>query len=454
MSKKQGMTEFINIIKSFRRRLNLASFLEYLITALLIGGIGGFLIQIAAFVIPVYYCNLYSAAALLLAGLPACMIAFFRRSTMERTALTIDGFGFEERIITAYENREKEGFFIERQRTDAIKCLNRDREKIKIPLCPDKRKLAGFFSLLALIIICSFVPSSVKKQAADLHKIRQQVAEKEEEIEEIMESLEELAQEELSPEELAALQDMIDSFRSSLSEYRQVATGEALDAANNRLDYKYSDIGSQLAKLAQSLQNGGNPSAASVEAMQSVSGQLQALSSNGNNGSQLASNNNGNNGGQNNGNSNGQGGGNGNENGQGSGNGNENGQGNGQGSGNGNENGQGSGNGNGNGQGSGNGNGQGSGSGGGRGTGSLATPHDYVSVPNAIADNESLTGSASGNYNSEYYRTQNGLAWEGNHVSYEAVIGNYQRNAYEGIAAGRYPTGMEKVIKDYFSSFN
>lgn len=55
---------------------------------------------------------------------------------------------------------------------------------------------------------------------------------------------------------------------------------------------------------------------------------------------------------------------------------------------------------------------------------------------------------------SEYFRAQNGLSWEGTHVSHEAVIGSYERNAYEGIAAGRYPSGMEDVIKNYFASFN
>jgi hypothetical protein len=39
-------------------------------------------------------------------------------------------------------------------------------------------------------------------------------------------------------------------------------------------------------------------------------------------------------------------------------------------------------------------------------------------------------------------------------VSHEAVIGSYEKNAYEGIAAGKYPSGMEEVIKDYFASFN
>lgn len=90
----------------------------------------------------------------------------------------------------------------------------------------------------------------------------------------------------------------------------------------------------------------------------------------------------------------------------------------------------------------------------GRGTGSVHNDHDYVSIPNAIADSGNLSGNFVNHDNSEFFRTQNGLSWEGQHMSHEAVIGSYEENAYEGIASGRYPSGMEKVIKEYFSSFN
>ncbi|MDE7183782.1 MAG: hypothetical protein K2O40_04725, partial [Lachnospiraceae bacterium] len=92
--------------------------------------------------------------------------------------------------------------------------------------------------------------------------------------------------------------------------------------------------------------------------------------------------------------------------------------------------------------------------GGGRGAGSNAVPHDYVSIPNDIADSGNLTGNAANHETSEYFRAQNGLGWEGAHMTYESVIGNYEQKAYEGIAAGQYPSGMEEVIKQYFSSFN
>ena len=101
-----------------------------------------------------------------------------------------------------------------------------------------------------------------------------------------------------------------------------------------------------------------------------------------------------------------------------------------------------------------NGQGGGIGSGGGRGTGSSDAAHDYVSIPNATGDDASLTGNKNGAQDSDYYRQQNGLAWEGDHVDYSSVIGEYTDSAYEGIANGKYPSGMESVIRDYFENLN
>ncbi|MCI8530782.1 MAG: pectinesterase, partial [Lachnospiraceae bacterium] len=156
------------------------------------------------------------------------------------------------------------------------------------------------------------------------------------------------------------------------------------------------------------------------------------------------------------GNGNGSGSGDGDGNGSGSGDG----DGSGSGSGDGDGNGSGSGDGDGNGSGSGDGDGSGSGSGdsdgsgSGRGTGSGTKVHDYVSVPNAIGDDDALTGNKNGDQESDYYRQQNGLAWEGEHVDYNSVIGQYTDNAYEGITNNRYPSGMESVIRDYFENLN
>lgn len=454
--------EFVDAIRACRRRLNMASFLKLLVFALAIGAGVGILFQAVAFVFPFYYVNHYALGAILLAVVTAAVAAYVKRKTMKQAALAMDSFGFKERIITAYEHLGEEGAMVQLQREDAMKQLQAHKERVKIPLLPHWKRLIWAAGLLLCMCIMMVLPAEMKDRARELHQITEEAKEKEKEIEEVVEALEELKQETLTPEQLAALQEMMESLQSSMAEYQQVDTAKSLASANEKLEYKYENMGTQLSNLAQNLQSSASISAETAEAMQALAQNMQQMSGNTPAGNQSLASNQGQSGQNNgqNGQSGNQSGQNGNQGGQNGNQGGQNGQGNngqnGNGQGSGGQNGQ-----NGNGQGSGQGNGQGSGQGGsgtgsgsGRGTGSSDTPHDYVSVPNAIADNENLTGNAANHDNSQYFRVQNGLSWEGTRMSHEAIIGSYEQNAYEGIAAGRYPSGMESVIKEYFASFN
>lgn len=458
---------FLETIQACRRRLNMAQLLKSLVFALCIGAGVGILFQVVAFVVPFYYANLYTGLAIFLAVITAFVAAYLRRITMKQTALVMDSFGFRERIVTAYEHLDEAGEMVRLQREDAMRQLKNHRERIRIKVLPSPKKMAWVSGLLVLMLGMAIMPSEVKDRARVLHQIKEQAQEKEKEIEEVVEGLKALEQEALSPEQLAALQEMIESLQASMTEYKQATSTEMLAAANEKLGYKYENMSSQLSDLAGTLQSGATVSAVTAESMQAMADKLQEMSGNTPSGNQSLAFNQGQNG-QNSGQSSGNGQNSQSGNGQG---GSQNGQNNGQSSGIGQsgdgQNGQGGGqngdgqNGQGNGQ-SGDGqngqgggqNGQGSGSGSGRGDGSSSTPHDYVSIPNAIIDNGNLTGNAQNHDNSDFFRTRNGLSWEGTPVSYEAVIGSYEQNAYEGIAAGQYPSGMEDVIKEYFASFN
>lgn len=458
--------EFLRSIQTCRRRLNTRDFLNKLVSALGIGAVVGILFQVIAFLVPVYYVNLYALLALILAVITATIVAWMKRNSMKQAALTMDSFGFQERIITAYEHLEEEGNMYRLQREDAMKRLVAQKERIQIPLLPDWKKLVGLAGLFVLLTVLACIPAPMKDKARELHEIGEMAKEKVEEIEEVAEALEALEQEALkeealTPEQLAALQQMMESLQNSMEELKQANTMEGLTAAGEKLEYKYENMSEQLATLANSLENGATPSTMTAESLQELASQMQEMSgSTGDSGQQLANNNgqSGTNNGQNGNNSqNGNNGQSGNGQGNQPGNNGQNGNG-GDGNGDGNDSGNGSGNGNGNGSGdgsgSGNGNGTGDGSGGGRGTGSANIPRDYVSIPNAIANNENLTGNATNHDSSQYFKTQNGMSWEGERIPYESVIGSYEQNAYEGIAADRYPSGMEDVIKEYFSSFN
>lgn len=451
--------EFLDVIRGYRRRLNLAGFLKMLAFALGVGACAGIILQALAFIVPVYYVNVYTGITILLAVLSASAVSVIKRSTMEHAALVMDSFGFKERIVTAYEHLGDEGEMIVLQRRDAMAQLKANRGRIKIPLLPPWKKTAISAALLLMMMGLALAPSQMKDRAKELHQVKQEAWEKEKEIREVLDELEKLEEQEqdtLTPEQLAALQEMIDSLKSSMAEYQQISSADALQAAGEKLNYKYENMSSQMANLAQNIQNGTMASTVSAESLQAMADKLQQMSGNPSMGNGVASNQGQNGNGQNNQNGqnsqNGQGDSQGDGQGSGQGDGQGNGQGSGQGDGQGGGQGSGQGDGQGNGQGGGQGSGQGNGQG--RGTGSANIARDYVSIPNAIADSENLTGSAVDHDNSDYFRAQNGLSWEGTRMSYEAVIGSYEQNAYEGIAAGQYPTGMENVIKDYFSSFN
>ena len=416
--------EFLKIIQSFRRRMNIADFLKKSVFALSVGAGAGILFQAAAFFVPFYYAGLCTILALLLAEMSVFVVMFVRRTTMEQAALRMDGFGFEERIVTAYEHLDKEGTFIELQREDAIRRLREHKDKIRIPIRPSFYKIGLLLFLLMISVGLSLLPSGAKERAGELHKVREEAKEKEEEIEEMIEALDELQQEELTKEQQDMLREMAESLESSLAEYQQADSQQMVSAASQKLSYKYENMSSQLSDMIRDIQDGAGVSVVSAGALQEMADRLKNLSD-----MRQAKN---------------DGAGNG-QSGQG---GQQSGDGNGSGNG---QSGSGEGNGNGNEQG---GQGSGGGSGMGRGDGGGSMPHDYVSIPNTVADSGNLTGNADSHELSEYFRAQTGLNWEGAHTSYEAAIGSYEQNAYEGIAAGRYPSGMENIIKEYFSSFN
>lgn len=449
--------EFVNIIRAYRHRLNLAGFLKKLVFSLGVGAGAGILFQAAAFLTPFYGANVYTAVSMLLAIAAAAAAALVRRVTMEQAALTMDSFGFQERIITAYEHREDDGALFSLQRKDAMERLKEHRNRIRIPLWPDWKKTILSALLLAAAVGLAIVPSPMKERAKELQQVHKEAVSKEEEIEEVLEELEELEQQTLTPEQLASLQEMMEGLQSSMAEYGQAASADELQAANDKLRYKYDAMSGQMADLAQSLQNGASVSPVTAESMQAMADKLQEMSGKSAGGDKVASGQEGSQGGgQGDGQNDSQGHGQGNGQGGSQGDGQESGQGgsqsDGQGDGQGGSQGGGQESGQGGSQGDGEGSGQGSGAG--RGTGTANNSHDYVSIPNAVADSGNLTGNAGNHDNSDYFRAPNGLSWEGTHISYEAVIGSYEQNAYEGIATGRYPSGMESVIKDYFASFN
>lgn len=454
----------LQAIRRSRRKLNMAKTLDTCTCFLTCAGVAAIVLEAASIWIPFYYVHLCAGIALLVAFLAGLVYSIVKRVGMHEAARRIDTFGLQERVQTAYEQMEDESAFACMQRRDAaeklrVKC---ERKEIRIRLLPDKRHLTAAALSLALVCGLAFIPSQARETASQRHAIHQEAKEKQKELSELADALEQMDTSTLTDEQKAKLSELQEALNRSMQELARADSREALDAAKNKLGFKLEQTSQSLANLASQMSKEQQAAIAQAQALAKAAADAAGKSS-GSNGTQRASNG-GSNGtpgtgdgssgdGNNGSNGNGSNGNNANGDGNGS-DGDNNGNGSGNGSGDG-SNGDGSnGNGSGNGNGNGNGNENGSGNGSGRGTGQGGGTHDYVSVPNAVGNDENLTGNKTGDENGDSYRAQNGLVWEGDHVSLDSVIGDYTKDAYEGISSGRYPSGMEDVIKDYFKNLS
>lgn len=400
-------------IRRSRRKLNMAKTLDTCTCFLACAGVAAIVLEAASIWIPFYYVHLCAGIALLVAFLAGLVYSIVKRVGMHEAARRIDTFGLQERVQTAYEQMEDESTFACMQRRDAAEKLRGKVEKkeIRIRLLPDKRHLTA--AALSLVLVCglAFIPSQAREVASQRHAIHQEAKEKQKELSELADALEQMDTSTLTDEQKAKLSELQEALNRSMQELARADSREALDAAKNKLGFKLEQTSQSLANLASQMSK--EQQAAIAQALAKAAADAAGKSS-GSNGTQSASN----------GGSNGT---------PGAGNGSS---------------------GDGNNGSNGNGNGNGSGNGSGRGTGQGGGTHDYVSVPNAVGNDENLTGNKTGDENGDSYRAQNGLVWEGDHVSLDSVIGDYTKDAYEGISSGRYPSGMEDVIKDYFKNLS
>lgn len=457
-------------INRCRRKLNLALFFAKTVVFLALGGLLSALLEAVSLFVPFYSVHVWAACAAAVFLVAGIVLAFCKRKGKKDAALALDGFGLKERVITAYEHLEEETEYALLQREDAVRSLQKSEGRIRIRLNPGWRRILALVLSMALAVGLAFVPTPAREVAKQRHLLAQEAKEKQEELEKLVKKLEQIDTKSLTAEQKATLAKLTESMKLSAAELKKSKTREALNAAEQKLDYKYKQAVSQLGALASQLKDPKSAGVASAEAMAKAAsgnkgnGSAGASASGGGEsgtggGSQQSGSGTGDGDSQNGDSGNGSGTGD-SENGGGNGTGNQGNGSNGSGDGNSGSSGGSQGNGGSGQSGSGNGNGSGANgsgngsSGSGRGTGSSSASHDYVSVPNQKGNDDSLHGNKTGSDNSDYYREQNGLAWEGDHVSLDSVVGDYTKDAYEGLSSGKYPSGMESVIKDYFKNLN
>ncbi|MGN0324834.1 MAG: hypothetical protein ACI4DW_00890, partial [Lachnospiraceae bacterium] len=272
--------------------MNLALLFEWCTLTITVGAFVALLAEVTALLIPFYYANLIALLCMVIGLLCGIMLTCLKRHSMKEAALAIDRSGFEERIITAYENLDRQEEIIELQRNDAVLFLKQHQGMVKQKLLPSWKKILPMAVLSLMVLLAAWIPSEKKELAAQQHELAQQAQEKQDEIKEVLEALEEIDTANMTEEQIAQLTAMADALEASMTEMKEIsqrhfsdakdamASSTAMAQANERLDYKMQNISQQLNQMSQQALSGqGNPALA--ENLQNAANQVAAAQNGG-----------------------------------------------------------------------------------------------------------------------------------------------------------------------------
>lgn len=483
----EHINKYVNGLRLWIFFRNLIDKLQWTIPA---GFVIGMVFEIIACVKPWYYVHWFAFGSFIVSIMLGLIWSLICYPSKKKAALILDKTGLKERTVTALELEGDDSIFAEIQREDAWEMLKDVKYKKRLPITVTWKRPACAGMLLAMLLVAAFIPTMSKSLALEKHNVSQEAKKEAEKIEKLEKALKDVAK--ISETDMKEYKEMMDDIKKELKE---ADTKEALEKAKERAKTKFGQelakqksekaktAESKLQKLDNKLKKDGDASKLdkedmkaaadalkeltdlenvdpdslsqeeleALEALENLQGQMQSgkLSSSDMDAAKaaLAAMQTSNNASM----SNNQQSSNGNKNGQ-----NQNGSGNGSGSGSGQGNGNGSGNGNGNGSGSGN--GSGNGTGGGWNYGSKdgtekdqAADGEMLSIPNGLGNDDNLTGRKN---DGSTYTIKGGqsLAWAGSRMNYSQVFSQYKRQAMSRVSGANYPSGVQDIIKSYFSN--
>lgn len=460
MEKDRIILKFIKKVrKHICKNIRIKTLLWAMVSGILLWGV----VNTVALFVPFYYAPVYGIAVFLISLLAGFIVAKFRYPDLRSAALSVDSKGLDERVTTAYELSGKEDVYSLMQKEDTLQHISKVEIRKIFPLNVKKRVFVAMFAALVFGITTAMIPAQSKELARAQHDLKRQIEEKAEEIEDITEEF--AKKYELTQEQIEALEDLLNETRRELSNVTQQeqlskvqerfenklstqfeyplesyleakALENALDTAKDggispeekeelldklnqmRQEAKDKEFDELMEQIEKELKENGEISQQSRDRLRKFIDEKQG---------EIGQRDNRSGGMQEPGVM--QPGEKGNTN-----------QPDGQ-------------------QGSDNKNGQG-GSSGDPQSSKYAKEEvgnrngERVMIGDDMPFNETLTGQANADGESELIRSDQVIEWEGNSVEYDKVIGEYTNRAYDSLEKSNLPDSMKKIIKDYFVELN
>ena len=143
-----------------QRQLNMAG------KGMIMGAAVGVLVCVLAFFIPISWPFLWACAAMVAGSIIGCLLPLVLPKNTKQDMRRIDAYGFEERVQTMWELRERTDDFAILQREDATNHLQAKKAKKQIALKWERKHWIGAACGFGIMILLSVVPNPQKEALA------------------------------------------------------------------------------------------------------------------------------------------------------------------------------------------------------------------------------------------------------------------------------------------------
>lgn len=238
-------------IKKIRARLFGQVIIDTLLISLAVGFFTCLILSVISMLVPFYYAFIYMAVSMLIFFVVGIILAFKNRPSMEMAALKADSKGCKEKIVTAYDLKERDDAFSLLQKTDAWRVIDNYDIKDNFRFSFKPKRWIVFICLAALFAASTFVETDARRDASYKHDIAEKVKEEISEIEKIEKAINE--NENISETEAA---EILEELESTKKELLEAESYEDIQKAWDKEKLKLADaVASDAAENNEALSN-------------------------------------------------------------------------------------------------------------------------------------------------------------------------------------------------------
>ena len=230
------------IVKKARNRICTVKFLKAIIPIMIIGLTVWGIFQIISLFVPFYGATVFGILACMLVILVGVIVTIIRNPSKKQAALQLDSKGLDERITTSLGLKGKKDTFSMLQKNDAYARAQKISLKKAFPVRIKGRFFVMLFLSLMLVVSTGLMPAKSKDLAQEIHIVKQEIRQAEEELEDLAEELE--IKHEFTESELKKIDELLEEAKTELQECENATE---IEKVKERFENKMYDLAGEQA---------------------------------------------------------------------------------------------------------------------------------------------------------------------------------------------------------------